>query len=834
LQWGIGLARHRLLPEWLSARRILAISSVAASLIVIAYLVNSHLFGNRPKPAPQITRQVKPAPAPQLPEPPPTAPNTVVPAAPAVNDATALPSIVAPPKPAGPIPDSALPSQQAGSKIATRPRDCSIEVSDIPRYLNYAESNSSKGQYDRAISEYNQVLGCQPGNRAALDGLRFAESAETYEGNGGSTTATNHAPPPLGSLGNHFGGNKSPLPDWRTAMPPANNLPPSQSEVANEKAKRKVQGCPVESGSIRAYLHNAETFVRQGRYDDAEFLYGAVLRCDFDNREASLGLERTKQAEQLNKRPSRLDPGAASPDDVIERYPMLDCPDAVPRDTEFRIQVSLTMQEKSQGIVIEKGEATPNGALVLRLKPTPAAYWKLDVALAAPGLQFSHGGAIGSIELPRAGDPAPATFYARAMPNLPTGSKVHVLVTYSYQGRYLARIAREIRVTSSAPALNSAVPSSRQTIADSKAVADEYPKLEAVIPRPDLTLIIKDDGITILSPYLQPATGKLRDSRGFADWLEQSSWNLARAARGSEVVETKPLHGREFAEGFGTMLYENYAPDAFRRAFWALVDKRGKDFRTIQIYSDNPQIPWELMRPVREDGTGQQSFLGLNYSVARWYMSNDSRQRDSPPNAEIMTKMFVIAPHYTGTRVLDGEATEIEGLARLNGYSAVNGNMGALRELFHHPPQGIVHFAGHGQLSATGGDFAILLEDGELDTTTWRGMAEAASSNHTFFFFNACDVGQAKHSGNFIDGWAPAVLGAGASGYIGALFPVNDQIAAKFSVLFYELLQRQMQVGPADVSATLERARREIYQSTGNPTALAYVLYGDTNLMFYK
>jgi CHAT domain-containing protein len=127
-----------------------------------------------------------------------------------------------------------------------------------------------------------------------------------------------------------------------------------------------------------------------------------------------------------------------------------------------------------------------------------------------------------------------------------------------------------------------------------------------------------------------------------------------------------------------------------------------------------------------------------------------------------------------------------------------------------------------------------LLEDGELDTTTWRGMAEAASSNHTFFFFNACDVGQAKHSGNFIDGWAPAVLGAGASGYIGALFPVNDQIAAKFSVLFYELLQRQMQVGPADVSATLERARREIYQSTGNPTALAYVLYGDTNLMFYK
>jgi hypothetical protein len=35
-------------------------------------------------------------------------------------------------------------------------------------------------------------------------------------------------------------------------------------------------------------------------------------------------------------------------------------------------------------------------------------------------------------------------------------------------------------------------------------------------------------------------------------------------------------------------------------------------------------------------------------------------------------------------------------------------------------------------------------------------------------------------------------------------------------------------------SATLERTRREIYQSTGNPTALAYVLYGDTNVKFIK
>jgi CHAT domain-containing protein len=160
--------------------------------------------------------------------------------------------------------------------------------------------------------------------------------------------------------------------------------------------------------------------------------------------------------------------------------------------------------------------------------------------------------------------------------------------------------------------------------------------------------------------------------------------------------------------------------------------------------------------------------------------------------------------------------------------------MKGLRTLFHNPPQGIVHFAGHGELSAARGDYEILLEDGALDTSTWRGMAQADPSSHTFFFFNACDVGQTKQSGNFVDGWGPAVLEKGASGYIGALFPVNDKIAAQFSILFYQLLQQQMQAGPADVSATLEQTRREIYKRTGDPTALAYVLYGDTNLKFVR
>jgi hypothetical protein len=170
-------------PRWLSTPRIFAIGGAVIILCVIGYLVSSYLFGNRTKPAPQITRQVEPAPVPPPPKPPPTAPpNPGVPK-PAVGDAhkvIAPLAIVKPPKPAGAVSDGASPSPQTGSKIATRPRNCSIEVDEIPGYLNLAQNNSSKGHYERAISEYNLVLGCDPGNRPAQDGLRKAQDAEKY------------------------------------------------------------------------------------------------------------------------------------------------------------------------------------------------------------------------------------------------------------------------------------------------------------------------------------------------------------------------------------------------------------------------------------------------------------------------------------------------------------------------------------------------------------------------------------------------------------------------------------------------------------------------------
>jgi hypothetical protein len=121
-------------------------------------------------------------------------------------------------------------------------------------------------------------------------------------------------------------------------------------------------------------------------------------------------------------------PTVATQNEQVERYPMLDSPDAVPADQEFPIQVSLTEQQQTPEAKIMNGATTPDGKLVLALPPTQDDSWKLDVVLSAPGLQFTRGSAISSINLPRQGDATSAVFFVKAGPKAVANGVVHVTV----------------------------------------------------------------------------------------------------------------------------------------------------------------------------------------------------------------------------------------------------------------------------------------------------------------------------------------------------------------------------------------------------------------------
>jgi hypothetical protein len=167
--------------KWLSTPKILAISGVVAVLIVIAYLVTSHAPGNPGKPAAGSPHQVQPAAAPTQEAAPAHQPSSNPLVTPTSGDAAGSGTVPTPPKPPKPLPDAdrGIPSQSAASKPTARGHNCSIE-GEIPTYLDLAERNRNRGNYEHAISEYNQVLACEPGNRQAQTGLRNAEEAEKY------------------------------------------------------------------------------------------------------------------------------------------------------------------------------------------------------------------------------------------------------------------------------------------------------------------------------------------------------------------------------------------------------------------------------------------------------------------------------------------------------------------------------------------------------------------------------------------------------------------------------------------------------------------------------
>jgi hypothetical protein len=155
--------------RWLSTPKILAISGVAGVLLAVGYLVNSGVLGKSTKQVAESSSAVQH----------PVVTPAQTPATPTSSKITVPP--VTPPPQKRPVvePSHPLPLQPPVSKPA-RGRNCSLDDGEIPSYLILAERYRNSGKYDRAISNYNLVLGCQPGNRQAQAGLRTAEEMEKY------------------------------------------------------------------------------------------------------------------------------------------------------------------------------------------------------------------------------------------------------------------------------------------------------------------------------------------------------------------------------------------------------------------------------------------------------------------------------------------------------------------------------------------------------------------------------------------------------------------------------------------------------------------------------
>lgn len=524
----------------------------------------------------------------------------------------------------------------------------------------------------------------------------------------------------------------------------------------------------------------------------------------------------------------------------IIRYPTIETPDQVPVGQKFSVQISLTEEKITPEVEISQGTVTKDGQLSMQLPAQPEQdAWDIDVALFAEGFTF-RGANTTTISLPRKGDSTPAIFFLTPKPiNAPTQVR-KLYATLWHKGKFLAKIMRDITVTS----VTSPLPA-KSALKQPKAAT--LPLLQLPSFTPDLTVYIlhafNPDSpdtslIMINSPALQLTVDKVMMDAEVSVWLKTNYDRLSKTTarsveRFTESASVKPQKDKNIArlKGFGKEVYQKFAPDAFKNVFWTLKDTLGAEFDSIQIFTNDPILPWELMRPTRADGSDEQDFLGMNFRIARWHVSQSATQLlESPPDILNLKDLVVIAPQYQGRQILPHVADELEALQKFSGFRRMPGRFEMLQQLFASAAfkEGILHFAGHGYVRTDQAgliEYTIQLEDGELDVLTWQGLVSGKREAHPFVFFNACDIGRAHQFANFVEGWAPAILEGGASGYIGGLWPLGDQGAAEFAIHFYQHLLHELERGPVVVADILRHTRKQFYEN-GDPTFMAYVYYG--------
>ncbi len=262
----------------------------------------------------------------------------------------------------------------------------------------------------------------------------------------------------------------------------------------------------------------------------------------------------------------------------------------------------------------------------------------------------------------------------------------------------------------------------------------------------------------------------------------------------------------------GEDLFSDAFPEALQRALWAMPPT----ITDLIITSDEPWIPWELARTYDPDTRAEGDFLCSRFRVARW-LAGDGMIATLPSR-----QLTAIVPSSS----LLFAAAELEVLkdlqAGLTALTDAAAGVKPVRQLLDGNLVGILHFACHGKLDAADPtNSPLALSDGSLRVADLSRRVRY--QQHPLIFLNACESGGLGFALSGLGGWAERFVRAGAGAFIGALWEVNDALAAEFAATFYQSLFHGDTLGAA-FAAAREAVRTK---DPTNPTWLAYVLYGE-------
>ncbi len=278
----------------------------------------------------------------------------------------------------------------------------------------------------------------------------------------------------------------------------------------------------------------------------------------------------------------------------------------------------------------------------------------------------------------------------------------------------------------------------------------------------------------------------------------------------------------------GRKLYDELLPPDFKKQYLVVREKYWGG--NLLITTDDPWIPWEIVRPSEYDQHGNTLYddppLCETFQLARWVKGPAAplrfslgsavviQPRGDLPAARIEREYFSVLPAVAPGFVVSESLETVEDTLAV----------------FSAGQTQLVHFACHCSFDLTDASNSRLkLTDGFLTPLHLNGDRKAGLLRaRPLIFINACHAGERGFGLTRLGGWVESFIAAGASAFIGALWVINDVLAARFAQEFYNRILGLGGQVRLPLAAAFREARLVLRDlNPANPTWLAYALYGE-------
>jgi hypothetical protein len=471
-------------------------------------------------------------------------------------------------------------------------------------------------------------------------------------------------------------------------------------------------------------------------------------------------------------------------EEAPERYLTVSLPESAPAGRRISLLAQITLA------------GLPHASALLKPLGVPPEGCDVTITVSAPSL-VPLGALNQDLHVPAAADSEPRLFTF-----MPGRAGLHAVTVRAFaDGTFLGELALEVSVNVGAPI--------------EEAPTRSVPLTGLATEPGEVTLQVSQTednrySFQLMGETLYPAELTQR-LRGDPAEVVQALADELRALAAKESQFADPALARDRIRNLGAQLWADVVPEPIRRQFWAQVS----NIKLFTVASDMDAVPWELLYPA--DGENDNGFLVEQYPVVR-RVYGQGRTR----HLNLSSVAYIVPPGSPANAMQEVEAVRMrlgDGIRDRGVYDRLD----SLLELLDDPPS-VLHFACHNAFSGKAGS-VVRLEGG-----LWRPSDLALSAQkrsmagiQPLVFFNACRTAGEVPGLIQMMGWARQFMAAGAGAFVGSLWAVRSDSAMTFADTFYRALVHEGE----PLGAASRLARQAIAADGGDPTWLAYTIYGN-------